>query len=105
MFVIALTIIVLIVGFRFCYRTGYVNGSRYIVLLLSGFKENSIYQVLAFSQGDGSDEHQMMFLKNTDPDAEFPIAAVNRAHLIYEFAVGEYVKTDDNKAITKSVWC
>lgn len=103
--VVLLNIIFMIVGFRFCYKVGYVHGSRYILLLLSSFKASSTYEVLSFCPGDGDEENQMMFLKNQDPNAEYPLAAVNGPHLIYAFIQGDIVRTNENKELSKAAVC
>jgi hypothetical protein len=87
-------------GFPLFYKIGFAHGNRYTTLLLSSLKENSRYEVLAFSITEGGNGSQVMFLKNMNANAVYPLAAVSGQDLAHKWFIGEIVATDENKALS-----
>lgn len=96
---VIIVIIVAIVGCTFCYKIGYSHGDRTLALLLMSFRENSTYEVLAFSHA-GNGEHTM-FLKNIDKYAAYPLAAVSGQNLAYIWDIGDILTTNKEKVLLK----
>lgn len=86
-------------GFPLLYKIGYDHGNRYQELLFSSFKEDSTYEVLAFCISDNGDGSHIMFLKNLNENAEYPLAAVKGEGLAHKWFIGETIVTNDKKEI------
>lgn len=87
-------------GFPLFYKIGFTHGNRYTTLLLSSLKENSRYEILAFSISEDGNGEQVMFLKNMDANAAYPLAAISGQDLAHKWFIGEIVVTDENKKLS-----
>jgi hypothetical protein len=87
-------------GFPLFYKIGFAHGNRYTTLLLSSLKENSRYEVLAFSVHEGGNGDQVMFLKNMNANATYPLAAISGRDLAHKWFIGEIVATDEKKELS-----
>lgn len=93
-------IIVIIVGCVLSYKIGYQHGSKYDRLLLSSFKENSTYEVLAFCVVDEEEDEHAMFLRNVGNEG--PLALVRGNGLAYKWKVGDIIATNEKKEISNA---
>jgi hypothetical protein len=86
-------------GFPLFYKIGFAHGNRYTEMLLLSLRENSRYEVLAFTKNyDGT---QVIFLKNMDESAaRYPLAAVSGQDLASKWFVGEIIVTNEKKELS-----
>jgi hypothetical protein len=93
--------IVIIVACVLSYKIGYRHGNKYDRLLLSSFKANSTYEVLAFCVIDEESDEHGMFLRNMNNIS--PLALVRGHALAYKWSVGDIIMTNEKKEISSTV--